>query len=108
MEFINFIPTRWWLGLAADVVYHPVDPLHVVNDLVGDICEKGIRQMRPVRHHVIHRSHRPQGHGKLIGPLISHDPYTLYRKQDSARLPYGAVEMMIFQRFNIYMIYCLQ
>ena len=65
--------------LAADIVHHPVDPLDIVDDLIGDIRQEGIREMRPIGRHPIYRGHRAQGYRELVGALITHDPYTLYR-----------------------------
>src|SRR5262249_28732491 len=45
--------------LAGDIVHDPVDALHLVDDPRRDPRQQLVRQVRPVRRHVIFRLHRP-------------------------------------------------
>ena len=78
-------------GLERDVVDHPVDPAHLVDDPAGDFAEDLVGQPGPVGRHGVAGIDRPDGNDMLVGPAVAHDPHRLDRQEHGKRLPDLAV-----------------
>jgi sortase A len=65
---------RGW-RLGRDVIGDAVDAAHLVDDAVGDLGQKLMRQLRPFGRHEVGGLHRAQRHDVFVGPDIAHHAY---------------------------------
>ena len=74
-------------GFGTDVVDHPVDSLHLIDDAVWEFSQEFVRQVSPVGGHTVGAGDGADGYNVFVGAGITHDPHGFYRKQDRERLP---------------------
>ena len=67
----------WWLG--GNVIGHPVDALHFVDDARGCFAEEFMGKRVVVRGHAVDRCHGPQGAGEIVGSAVAHNAHGAHR-----------------------------
>src|SRR6185295_5991463 len=82
----SLLPLDGGGGLARDVVHHPVDAAHLVDDARADARQELVRQARPVGGHEVVGGHGAQRADVLVRPAVSHDAHRLHRQQDDESL----------------------
>ena len=86
---------RW---LRRDVVADAVDALHLVDDVVRDLCQEVVGQVRPVGCHGIGAGDGSERYGIVVGALVAHHADAPHvGEQDGACLPYLVVETPVAQ-----------
>ena len=60
----------WWLGGA--VVDYTIDALNIINDLIGDLGEELVWELRPIGRHCIDGGDSSQGTYILVSALVAH------------------------------------
>ena len=74
-------------GLGRDVVGHPVDARHLVDDAARHRLQDVVGQPGPVGGHGVLAGHRPDDDRVGVGALVAHDPHRADVGQHRERLP---------------------
>ncbi len=77
---------------GGDIVHHPVDSVHFIDDPVGDPLECVMWNSGPVSGHAINRRNRPDADRIGIGAGIPHDTHTSEVREGGEVLPDLAVQ----------------
>lgn len=77
--------SRWWF--AGDVVDYSIDVRYLVNDAIGDVGEKVVREACPIGSHSVLAGHGAQGYQIAVSPIVSHNADALNIGKDGKSLP---------------------
>src|SRR5665213_1390791 len=77
---------------AADVVYHPVDAAHFVDDAAADARQHRPGDVGPIRSHGVRAGHATHRAGELISALVAHDADATHGQEHRESLPKLAVK----------------
>lgn len=67
----------------------------MVYDIVGNLGEEFVGEMRPVGCHGIGGCDRTECHGTFIGAFVAHHAHALHGKKDYACLPHFVIEVPV-------------
>src|SRR6185369_2554425 len=67
--------------LGRDVVGHPVDAAHLVDDAARHALEQAVRQLRPVGGHEVARLYRAQRDHVIVSAAVAHHAHALHRQE---------------------------
>src|SRR5437762_4983476 len=87
-------------GFGGDVVDHPIDAAHLVDDAGGGAAEDLVRERVVVGGHAVGRGDGPQRADEFIRARIAHDADRLHRQQHGEGLPDRVVESGIADLFE--------
>ena len=86
---------------GCDVVRHPIDPGHLVDDARRCLAQKGVAKRIVIRRHPIDGGHGPQGAGIVICAPVAHNPDRAHGQDRYKGLPDLVVKPVLADLIDI-------
>ena len=80
MKLEKLLPFNGARRFGADVVDDSIDPMHFINDTVGEFPQEFVGQVSPVGGHAVSAGDGADGHHVFVGAGITHNAYSFYWK----------------------------
>ena len=76
--------------LTRQIIKHPVNPLHLIDNPAHNLLQHLIRKLGALRRHEIHSIHRSKRHGIIVGALVAHNADGAHIRKRGKVLPDAA------------------